>query len=90
MNAFFHSVFIPSDIERPASFPTLSETLDNQLSKIELIEEVAEVLKNLDPNKAIEPDGIPCRLIVERSRARDRSLLVQSVQPLPFPGCSAN
>ena len=66
LNTFFHSVFNPSDIEPPASFPTPSKTLDNQLSEIELIEEeVAAVLRNLDPNKASGPDGIPCRLLKE-------------------------
>ena len=66
MNTFFHSVFNPSDIEPPTSFPTPSKTLDTQLSEIELIEEeVAAVLRNLDPNKASGPDGIPCRLLKE-------------------------
>ena len=66
LNTFFHSVFNPSDIEPPASFPNPSKTLDNQLSEIELIEEeVAAVLRNLDPNKASGPDGIPCRLLKE-------------------------
>jgi hypothetical protein len=66
LNAFFHSVFNPSDIEPPVSFPTPSKTLDNQLSEIE--EEVAAVLRNLDPNKASGPDGIPCRLLKEVAR----------------------
>jgi hypothetical protein len=65
LNTFFHSVFNPSNIEPPASFPT-SKTLDTQLSDIELVEEeVAAVLRNLDPNKASGPDGIPCRLLKE-------------------------
>ena len=46
LNAFFHSVFNPCDIEPPAYIPTPSETLaDNQLSEIELfVEEIAVVL----------------------------------------------
>jgi hypothetical protein len=47
-------------------FPTPYKILDNQLSEIELIEEeVAAVLRNLDPNKTSGPDGIPCRLLKE-------------------------
>ncbi len=65
LNDFFHSIFNPSDIKPPASNPTPSVTPDNQLSEIELIEEVAAVLRNLDPNKASGPDGIPCRLLEE-------------------------
>jgi hypothetical protein len=66
LNTFFHSVFNPNDIEPPASFPTPSNTLGNQLSEIELIEEeVAAVLSNLDPNKASGPDCIRCRLLKE-------------------------
>ena len=66
LNAFFHSVFNPCDVEPPAYIPTPSETLaDNQLSKIELFVEVAVVLSNLDPNKASGADGIPCRLLKE-------------------------
>ena len=65
LNAFFHSVFNPCDIEPSAYIPTPSKTLaDNQLSEIELfVEEVAVVLSNLDPNKASGADGIPCRLL---------------------------
>ena len=67
LNAFFHSVFNPCDIEPPAYIPTPSETLaDNQLSEIELVvEEVAVVLSNFDPNKASGADGILCRLLKE-------------------------
>ncbi len=66
LNAFFHSVFNPSDIKPPASNPTPSVTANNQLSDIELIEEeVSAVLRKLDPNKASGPDGIPCRLLKE-------------------------
>ena len=64
LNAFFPSVTNPSDIKPPASNPTPSVTPDNQVSEIELIEEeVAAVLRNLDPNKASGPDGIPGQLL---------------------------
>ena len=65
LNVFFHSVVNPCHIEPPDSFSTPSETSVDVLSEIELSEEVAAVLRNLDPNKAGGPDGIPGRLLKE-------------------------
>lgn len=63
-NKFFHSVFSPGDVDPPSMLSTLTESPCNQLSDIELtISEVAAVLRNLDPNKACGPDGIPSRLL---------------------------
>ena len=67
LNTFFHSVFNPREAEPPTS--TQSETLSPptpQLCHIELADfEVVEVLRQLDPNKACGPDGIPSRLLSE-------------------------
>ena len=66
LNVFFHSVFNPSHIKPPHSISTPSQTSVDVLSEIKLSEdEVAAVLRNLDPNKAGGPDGIPGRILKE-------------------------
>ena len=66
IECFFHSVFNPSHIKLPNSISTPSQTSVDVLSEIKLSEdEVAAVLRNLDPNKAGGPDGIPRRILKE-------------------------
>ena len=63
-NKFFHSVFSPGNVDPPSTFSTSMESSCNKLSDIDLtISEVAAVLRNLDPNKACGPDGIPSRIL---------------------------
>ena len=63
-NRFFHSVFSPPDLLPPTNFTASASANTNCLSSIQLTpDEVAEVLRNLDPNKACGPDSIPNRLL---------------------------
>ena len=81
LNVYFHSVFNPCRIEPPNSISAPSQTFVEMLSKIELSEEeVAAVLRNLDPNKSGGPDGITGRLL--------KNLLMRS--PLVCVNCSTN
>lgn len=65
-SVFSHSIYSPSHIEPPDSILTPSQASLDVLSEIKLSEdEVAVVLRNLDPNKAGGPDGIPGRLLKE-------------------------
>ena len=60
-NRFFHPVFSPPD---PTSFTPSAKAKGNCLPSVQLtLAEVAEVLCNLDPNKACGPDSIPNRLL---------------------------
>ena len=66
LNVFFHSVFNPYDIKPPDSILKPSQSSVNELSEIELSEEeVVAALRNINPNKASGPDGIPGRLLKE-------------------------
>ena len=63
-NKFFHSVFSPGNVDPPSTLCTSMESSCNKLSDIDLtISEVAAVLRNLDPNKACGPDGIPSGIL---------------------------
>ena len=55
-NRFFHSVFSPPDLIPPTNFTASASANTNCLSSIQLTPDtVAEVLRNLDPNKACGP-----------------------------------
>ena len=61
-NRFFHSVYLPPDLLPPTNFTPSANA--NCLLSIQLTpDEVAEVLCNLDPNKACGPDSIPSILL---------------------------
>ena len=61
-NRFFHSVYFPPDLLPPTNFTPSANA--NCLLSIQLTpDEVAEVLCNLDPNKACGPDSIPSILL---------------------------
>ena len=63
-NRFFHSVFSPPDLLPPTNFTASASANTNCLSSIQLTpDELAEVLRSLDPNKACSPDNIPNRLL---------------------------
>ena len=63
-NRSFHSVFSPPDLLPPTNFTASASANTNCLSSIQLTpDEVAEVLRNLDPNNACGPDSIPKRLL---------------------------
>ena len=63
-NRFFHSDFSTPDLLPPTNFTASASVNTNCLSSIQLTpDEVAEVLCNLDPNKACGPDSIPNRLL---------------------------
>ena len=66
LNAFFHSVFSPCYTEPPDSISAAFQTSVEVLFEIEPSEEeITAILRNLDPNKAGGPDGIPGRLLKE-------------------------
>ena len=66
LNRFFHSVFSPPIAHMPTVSSSLKHGNSNYHSSIQLIvAEVAETLHSLDPNKACDPDGIPCRLLTK-------------------------
>lgn len=67
LNNFFQSVFSPRDVEPPTMHIFTQFPPSNiELSEIQLDDnEVAAVLRMLDPKKACGPDGIPSRLLSE-------------------------
>ena len=84
-NRFFHSVFSPPDLLPPTNFTASASANTNCLSSIQLTpDEVAEVLRNLDPNKACGPDSIANRLLRHIADEIGPSMPVQIIQPFSF------
>ena len=66
LNRFFHSVFNPPNLHPPTKFTTPDRGNSECLSNIHLeVAEVSKVLRNLDPNKACGPDGIPSVSLID-------------------------
>ena len=66
-NEYFTSVFSTKEHSDPT--PTEPKPSDHALCDVSLTtEDVSEALLALDPNKATDPDGIPCRLLKETAR----------------------
>ena len=83
-NRFFHSVSPPDQLP-PANFTPSASANTNCLSSIQLTpDEVAEVLRNLDPNKACGPDSIANRLLRHIADEIGPSMPVQIIQHFSF------
>ena len=85
-NEYFTSVFSTKEHSDPT--PTEPKPSDHALCDVSLTtEDVSEALLALDPNKATDPDGFPCRLLKETARQIALSLTqVFNLSPWYAPG----